>query len=72
MPKAIFKCELCSSEVNERVRLCAVCVEMVQRIAYANAEMARHRQHEEPAESLKKKSQRGQAKAEGLTPVILG
>jgi hypothetical protein len=68
----ILKCELCSNPVERGARLCASCAEMVERVAHANAELVRRNAVEAPAEELQKKSQRARAKAEKLTPVILG
>lgn len=67
------KCELCSREVNDGARLCGPCTEMVHRIADANRAVNQPTESaEETAELLKKKRDRAQAKAEGLTPIILG
>jgi hypothetical protein len=67
------ECELCSRQVNNGARLCRTCAEMMQRIGDASRSIKQPTdQLTETAELLKKKRDRAQAKAEGLTPIILG
>jgi hypothetical protein len=70
---AIVTCELCSREVIGGTRLCGACGEMVQRISDATkAVTGQNDVSEDQGELLKKKSERAKAKAESLTPIILG
>jgi hypothetical protein len=68
----IKKCELCSREVDNGARLCGPCAEMVQRIADANHRIEQPGDQVAETGELLRKRDRAQAKAEGLTPVILG
>jgi hypothetical protein len=65
------KCELCNREV-EGARLCASCAEMVKRVSSARDRIEHRDQVEPQGESLQEKADRAQAKAQGLTPIVLG
>ena len=70
---AILRCELCRRETTEGARLCGSWAEMVQRIAIAtNAVTGMTEPSQEEGEALRKKSERALAKAEKITPFILG
>ena len=68
-----MRCELCKAVVEEDARLCASCAEAVNRLSEARDRIARTYEavHEQP-KVLKRKAERAQAKAEKLTPFVLG
>jgi hypothetical protein len=69
----ILKCELCRKEAKDGARLCESCAEMVQRIATAtHAVTGTSETSQEEGDALRKKSERALAKAEKITPFILG